>query len=173
MGRLKALYKSMRMAYLTTFRYKLISAGPGLYVGWRVYIKPNAVKVGHRVFIGPESFLSSAVTIGNWVMLAGRVSIVGGDHRFDVVGTPMIDAGRDVNKEVFIEDDVWIGHQALIMHGVRIGEGAIVAAGSVVTKDVEPYSIVAGVPAKMLRMRFEPEQITAHRAELEQLRAKL
>ena len=90
MGRLKALYKAMRMAFLTTFRFKFLSKGPGLYVGWRVYIKPNAVKVGHRVFIGPESFLSSAVTIGNWVMLAGRVSIVGGDHRFDIVGTPMI-----------------------------------------------------------------------------------
>lgn len=60
---------------------------------------------------------------------------------------------------VVIGNDVWIGDGAMIMAGVHIGDGAVVAAGAVVTKDVEPYAIVAGVPAKVLRHRFEPEQI--------------
>lgn len=60
---------------------------------------------------------------------------------------------------VHIGNDVWIGDNALIMSGITIGDGAVVAAGAVVTKDVPPYAIVGGVPAKLIRYRFEPEQI--------------
>jgi serine acetyltransferase len=62
---------------------------------------------------------------------------------------------------VVIEDNVWIGENACIMSGVHIGQGAVVAAGSVVNKDVPPYSIVGGVPAKVIKYRFEPEMIEA------------
>jgi virginiamycin A acetyltransferase len=65
-----------------------------------------------------------------------------------------------------LESDVWIGHGAIILQGVRIGEGSVVAAGSVVTKDVAPYTIVAGNPARTVRDRFEPDQIERHRREL-------
>ena len=86
---------------------------------------------------------------------------------------PSVHAGRDKGRPVRIEDDVWVGYGATIMHGVRIGEGAVVAAGALVTKDVEPYTIVGGVPAKPIRKRFEPEDIERHRAALAKLRSKL
>lgn len=69
--------------------------------------------------------------------------------------------GTDLRKKrhVVIGNDVWIGHGAQVMAGVSIGDGAIVAAGAVVTKDVSPYAIVGGVPAKIIRMRFSPSII--------------
>ncbi len=169
---MKRILKRLRMFLLLTFRHRLRRCGRDTYIGSEVVIRPNTVSVGYESFIGPRCWLAvDDLTIGNFVMLAGRVAVVGGDHRFDVVGTPSIHAGRDVGRPVVIEDDAWIGHGAIIMHGVRIGEGAIVAAGALVTKDVEPYTIVAGVPAKPIRKRFEPEDIERHRAALRELRA--
>ena len=83
---------------------------------------------------------------------------------------PMIFAGRAVSKKVEIGDDVWIGHGAIILHGVNIGDGASVAAGSVVTKDVAPYTIVGGVPAKLIRYRFDENQIKLHQEMLNRYR---
>ena len=68
-------------------------------------------------------------------------------------------ADKDKRCDAVIGNDVWIGDRALIMAGVHIGDGAVIAAGAIVTKDVEPYAIVAGVPAKTIRYRFEPEEI--------------
>jgi acetyltransferase-like isoleucine patch superfamily enzyme len=103
-------------------------------------------------------------------MLAGSVAIVGGDHVMNSVDVPMIFAGREVSKKVEIGDDVWIGHGAIILHGVNIGNGANVAAGSVVTKDVAPYTIVGGVPAKLIRYRFDENQIKLHQEMLNRYR---
>ena len=168
-GMLRGLARRGLMAYRLTFQYRLRRCGAGTYIGPRVTIRPGTCSVGCESFIGPECWLAvNDLTIGHFVMLAGRVAVVGGDHRFDVVGTPSIHAGRDVAQPVVIEDDAWLGHGAIVMHGVRIGEGAIVASGALVTKDVEPYSIVGGVPAKALRMRFEPEDVATHRAALAQ-----
>lgn len=168
---MKSLIKRLRMALLLAFKHRLRACGPGTYFGPRVIVRPNTTRVGAHTFVGPQCWLAvDDLDIGNFVMLAGKVAIVGGDHRFDLVGTPSIWAGRDVGKPVRIDDDAWIGHGAIIMHGVRIGEGAVVAAGALVTKDVPAYGIVAGVPAKLLRMRFEPADIEKHRAALAELR---
>lgn len=67
---------------------------------------------------------------------------------------------------VRIEDDVWVGTGAIILKGVVIGRGAVVAAGAVVTRDVPPYAIAAGVPAKVIRMRWNDEEIAKHEAML-------
>jgi acetyltransferase-like isoleucine patch superfamily enzyme len=87
-------------------------------------------------------------------MLAPRVGIVGGDHRYDQPGIPMVFSGRPEQKSTIVEDDVWIGYRATILSGVRIGRGSLVAAGAVVTRDVPPYEIHAGVPAQKVRDRF-------------------
>jgi len=129
------------------------------------------VSIGHKSFIGSGSWLASKMIIGNYVMLAGRVAAIGGDHRFDIPGVPIIESGRDINLPIIIEDDVWVGHGSILTHGVRIGEGAIVAAGSVVTKDVPSYSIVAGVPAVVIRSRFDnPDQQIYHCKKLQKRR---
>jgi chloramphenicol O-acetyltransferase type B len=173
MAGLKKYLKRIRMAALRAFKFRLKGCGRDVYIGWDVHIRANTCTIGHHTFIGPRCWLAvDDLRIGNFVMLAGRVAIVGGDHRFDIVGQPSIDAGRAPSKPVVIEDDAWIGHAAVVMHGVRIGEGAIVAAGGLVTKDVPAYSIVGGAPAKVMRMRFDPEQIQQHRAALAALRQR-
>lgn len=171
---MKSFLKRVRMAWLLTFVHRLRRCGPRSYFGYGVHVRPGTLWLGAHSFIGPRCWLAvDDLRIGNYVMLAGRVAIVGGDHRFDLVGTPALLAGRDVSRPVVIEDDVWVGHGATIMHGVRIGEGAVVAAGAVVTKDVAPCAIVAGLPAKLVRMRFGPEDIARHRAALAELRQSL
>jgi acetyltransferase-like isoleucine patch superfamily enzyme len=82
------------------------------------------------------------------------------------MGYPMRYSGGPHLVETVVEDDVWIGHGAIILQGVRIGEGSVVAAGSVVTKDVPPYSIMAGNPACRVRERYDPDQVERHKREL-------
>jgi acetyltransferase-like isoleucine patch superfamily enzyme len=167
---IRDVLKRGRMAILLRTKYRGTQCGPRSYVGPGVHMRPMQVTMGAESFIGPECWLAARVTIGNFVMLAGRVAIVGGDHRFDRAGVPSIRAGRGHNLPVVIHDDVWIGYGAIIMHGVTIGEGAIIAAGAVVTKSVEPYSVVAGVPARTLRSRFSEHDRALHEKTLEKLR---
>jgi acetyltransferase-like isoleucine patch superfamily enzyme len=96
-------------------------------------------------------------------MCGPEVAIGMGEHRFDVAGTPVIFSGHPDVAETVIEDDVWIGARALVRSGVRVGRGSIIAMGAVVVKDVEPYSIIAGVPARKIKDRFStPEEIAEH-----------
>jgi acetyltransferase-like isoleucine patch superfamily enzyme len=96
--------------------------------------------------------VNSEIRVGNHVMIAHAVSIRDTDHSFTDVTVPMSEQGI-ISSQVVIEDDVWIGHGATILKGVTIGKGAIIAAGAVVNRDIEPYSIVGGVPAKVIRLR--------------------
>ncbi len=85
-------------------------------------------------------------------MAADNLSIRDTDHIFDKINIPMIRQGIRT-APVIIEDDVWIGHGVTILKGTKIYKGAIIAAGAVVTKDVPPYSVVGGVPAKIIKYR--------------------
>jgi maltose O-acetyltransferase len=96
------------------------------------------------------------LTLGDDVMMAPDVVILTQNHRFDDPTVPMLDQGYGPAREVVIEDDVWIGTNAIILPGVRLGKGSIVAAGAVVTKDVPPYAIVGGNPARLLKSRKAP-----------------
>ena len=161
---IKRLLKNVRVLFLTSFKYKFKSVGSNFYCGKSLSVRPNSVKVGNSVFIGSYANLAvKELIIEDHVMLASRVGVVGGDHRFDIVGTPIRATGRDIEKSVLIKKDAWIGYNSTIMHGVTIGEGSIVAACSLVTKDVEPYTIVGGNPAVFLRKRFsKDEDILTH-----------
>lgn len=105
--------------------------------------------------------------IGRKVILGPCPTIITGDHRIDIVGKYIADV-TDADKlpeqdsPVVIEDDVWCGANVTILKGVTIGRGSVVAAGSVVTKSCPPYSIMGGVPAKVLKMRFTQEKIIEH-----------
>ncbi|MBR3307228.1 MAG: CatB-related O-acetyltransferase [Lachnospiraceae bacterium] len=109
----------------------------------------------------------SRLIIGNYVSIANEVVfLLDVEHHTDRISTyPFRKKILDEADEAFskgnivIDDDVWIGYRATIMSGVHIGQGAVIAAGAVVTKDVEPYAIVGGVPAKLIRYRFEPDII--------------
>lgn len=108
----------------------------------------KTIFVGNDVFIGYGAVFQateSRIIIGNKVMFGPNVTIMGGDHNTSVVGKFMYDVKEkrpEDDQPVIIEDDVWVGTGAIILKGVTIGRGSIVAAGSVVTQDVLPYTIV-------------------------------
>jgi len=114
---------------------------------------------------------NATLKIGAFCSFAGGVQIfLGGEHRTDWVTSfpfPILWSNvagdiQDCEKthgDVVIGNDVWIGTEALLMSGVRVGNGAVIGARAVVTKDVPPYAIVAGVPAKIVRMRFDDKLI--------------
>lgn len=163
---IRPYWRFVRSWVYTRLRFRFIRAGYDFNCGPDTFIKPGCVSIGDYCYIGRNCYLDSQITMGNFVMLASYVAIVGGDHRYDLPGMPIIFSGRDVNRPVIIGDDAWVGHGALIMHGVEIGEGAIIAAGSLVTKDVPPYTIVAGRPATVLRDRFADSETRERHAEV-------
>lgn len=123
--------------------------------------------IGHYSYIGGGFSAHGPLLIGDLVMVAADVQVVGQDHLTDQVGLPTRLAFPPGPRPVtVIESDVWIGRRAMIIEGIRIGRGAVVAAGAVVTRSVEPYSVVGGVPARPIRMRFDPHQIRIHEHQL-------
>ena len=158
-------YRNVRML-LFRIRHGLHHVHATAWISGPKRITPDLV-VGPYAFVGGGAYLPPCVKIGKFTMFAPEVAIVGADHRIDRPGCPAIFSGRPEHLETFIGEDVWIGYRAIILVGTRIGNGAIVAAGAVVTKDIHPYEIVAGIPAKLVRMRFEQESDRAlHEAML-------
>jgi acetyltransferase-like isoleucine patch superfamily enzyme len=111
--------------------------------------------IGDDVGIAQNCFIQvrGRVTIGSHVMFGPNVSIFSENHGFTSLDTPMI-SQPTVRGEVIIEDDVWLGTRSVILSGIRIGKGSIIAAGALVNRDVPPYSIVAGVPGKVIKSRL-------------------
>lgn len=110
--------------------------------------------VGNNSAIGAYSFLGAqgGITIGTNVIMGPRVSFHAENHKYADPATPIRLQG-ETRQGIVVEDDCWIGANSTILDGVRIGQGCVVAAGSVVTKSIPPYSIVAGVPAKIIKQR--------------------
>jgi acetyltransferase-like isoleucine patch superfamily enzyme len=111
--------------------------------------------IGDDVGIAQNCFIQvrGKVTIGSHVMFGPNVSIFSENHGFTNLETPMI-SQPTIRGEVIIEDDVWLGTRSVILSGIRIGKGSIIAAGALVNRDVPPYSIVAGVPGKVIKSRL-------------------
>ncbi|MCK3685169.1 acyltransferase [Maribellus sp. YY47] len=126
-----------------------------------------SISLGDDVYIGPRAYFSSITTIdiGSKVLFGPNVTIIGGDHNSSKIGEYIYDVKEKLPENdmpIHIADDVWIGAGVTILKGVKIGKGAIIAAGAVVTKDVAPYSITGGVPAKHIGNRFNKEEIELH-----------
>lgn len=148
------------------------------HCGKNVYLRPMSsdikgienLSVGDGTSIpkGSTFYCTEApLTIGKKVIFGPKPTIITGDHRIDILGKYIIDVTVDEklpenDLPVVIEDGCWIGANVTILKGVTIGRGSVVAAGAVVTKSFPPYSIIGGIPAKMIKMRFTPEQIEEH-----------
>jgi acetyltransferase-like isoleucine patch superfamily enzyme len=168
LDRLRELYKAMRIQLLLRTRYRSATVGKGFHVAWDVVIHGPGFEAGDYVYLGPCVEIAPQVKIGNYSSLSSYVVITGNDHLFDVAGVPIRFSGRPESVVTNIGCDVLIGHGATVMRGVTIGNGAIVGAGAVVTKDVPPYAIVTGIPARVLRYRFDDEGIRRHEQMLKQ-----
>ena len=128
------------------------------------------ISVGDNVFFGSNTRVlttKAKLIIGSHVMFGPGVTIVTGNHRTDILGKYMCaitdaDKRPEDDQDVIIEDDVWIGSNAIILKGVTIGHGSVIAAGAIVTKSFPPYSIIGGAPAKWLKSRFTEEEIEKH-----------
>lgn len=155
-----------------------LSHGTNLHVGARTRLwAPCHLTIGNEVYIGKDVHIEANCRIGHHCLIANRVAIVGRhDHDYKAIGfpvrfSPWVASERfpspHRHEEACIEDDVWLGYGAIILTGTTIGRGSIVAAGSVVTKSVPPYSIVGGVPARVIGRRFaSDEDIEKHEAAI-------
>jgi maltose O-acetyltransferase len=123
-------------------------------------MSPQNVTIGHDVLLneGVKIGGQKGVTIGNFVMISYNVNIVSENHAYKNSLLPMKKQGY-YGGAIVIGDDVWIGANAVILPGVIIGRGAIVGANAVVSKNVDPYSIVGGVPAKHIKYRFLKKEV--------------
>jgi acetyltransferase-like isoleucine patch superfamily enzyme len=164
MNIVRKIGRSLKASYYK-YVYHLRYVHKTVYFGGPSSISPDII-AGKYVYFGPHCNIGPNVSIGEYTMLANNVSIIGGDHEYKRVGTPIIFSGRGKSSKTQIGIDCWIGAHSIIMRGVIIGDGSIVAAGSVVTKDVEPYSIYGGVPAKKIKNRFDTDEDKQKHKEL-------
>lgn len=167
--------RSFYKVFVLPFKRCLLKeCGKNVFIDRQNYFNYKNVVVGNNVAIGKNcTFMCSLaeIIIGDNVMFAPNVTCITGGHRYDVVGKYMKEITEseklpEHDREIIFEGDNWIGANAIILKGVTVGEGAIIGAGAVVTKDVPPYSIVGGNPAKVIKMRFTESEIINHKKKL-------
>ena len=118
-------------------------------------------------YIGPRCLIGPAVEIGRYTLLAPNVTITANDHEYTIPGVPIYFSGRPTIKSTKIGSDVWIGSNSVVIGGVTIGNGSIIAAGSIVVADVPENVIFGGVPARHINERFSEEDWEIHKTMLE------
>jgi acetyltransferase-like isoleucine patch superfamily enzyme len=165
--------KALRVKLLMMLNKSNISYKKGFAFGrGTTFYAPQKIEIGKDVYIGKYCSIETDMIIGNYVLIGNHCGFIGKyDHDYTKVGIPIKHSpwigdkhykfkGKDL--KITIGDDVWIGFGCIILSGVTIDKGAIIAAGSVVTSDVPPYCIYAGVPAKFIGMRFTEEDLMEH-----------
>jgi acetyltransferase-like isoleucine patch superfamily enzyme len=138
-------------------RRRLAALGAGSYLHKRISLRsPENISIGNGASIGPDSRLwaspNAKLQIGNKALFGPNVVIVTSNHGTAERDVAVMDQPW-IERDVRIGSDVWIGANAVVLPGVTVGDHSIIAAGAVVTKNVEPYSVVGGVPAKVITSR--------------------
>lgn len=170
---LRYLFNMLRTWYVFHLRYPWVKyQGFVRVMGGTHFAQHMDVVIGNNVQFGNGCNVASNVHFGDNVLMAGNVQFVGRhDHTFSTPGVTIWDGERGENGTTLVEDDVWLGASVIVISGVTIGRGSIVAAGSVVTGDIPPCEIWAGVPAKKVKDRFTCEaDKVKHLAFLEEKR---
>ena len=111
------------------------------------------LQIGNNSGLGVNCRIIGQVAIGDDVMMGPDVLFLTTAHRFDRVDLPMIRQGLALEKKITVSNDVWIGARCIFLPGVTIGEGSVIGAGSVVTRDIPAFCVAAGNPARVLKMR--------------------
>lgn len=133
------------------------SCGEGVIVKCGAYFgSGSGIRVGHRAQIGDNSRIDHSVDIGDDVLMGPDVVIMTGGHAYLDPDTPINQQGAVPRKPVTIGRDVWIGTRVIILPGVQIGEGAVIGASSVVTKNIPAFAVAAGNPARVVKWRKQP-----------------
>lgn len=153
------LRKKMHFFQTQWYRYRLGRIGEKVTImNGCVFTNPETVFFGNNVLVNFQSVFfsnpTSSIQVGDNVIIGPRCMFITTGHAFDIVGKFIIDNPL-VSETIVIEDDVWIGANVIVLPGVKISKGSVVGAGSVVTKDVKPYSIITGIPAKRRGHRFK------------------
>lgn len=165
MSVLKRFLKRL-IRYFYILRYS-VSIGRDTVVG--IYCQfDKTTKIGRYSYIGHHSNIRGNVYVKDYFLCADNVVFAGKDHSWGEVGKPIILSAEPEIPVTSIGIDVWIGRNSTIMRGVKIGDGSIIAAGSVLTKSVPSGEIWGGVPARKIKNRFkEPGQLERHIKQLE------
>ncbi len=137
-------------------RWKLRSFGEGSSLRpHSILVRTDRIDIGKRVVIRPYTIIMADdlanICIGDDVLIGSGVHLYSSNHRFDQRDTPIASQGYSPSEDLVIENDVWIGANAIILPGVRVGQHSVIGAGSVVSKSIEPYSVYAGVPARKIK----------------------
>lgn len=163
----RGIYKFFIMPFKKAM---LKQCGKNVIIGWGSDMTYRNISIGNDVGIGRNAMFMSTkaeIKIGDHVMFGPHVFMTTGGHRIDKIGRFMTSV-KDNEKlsandqDIIIEGDNWIGANSIILKGVTVGRGAVIGSGSVITKDVPRYSIVVGVPAKVIKMRFDNIQMLEH-----------
>lgn len=174
---IKRKLKKQKVYIRKNVKFKDAIFGGNQKIGVGTNIKNSSIDFGS--YIGKNCSLES-IKIGKYCSLGNNIKVIGGTHPLDYISTHPFSHSLGLKKEGFdfknivlfncfksftekyvieIENDVWIGDNVLIMGGIKIGNGAVIGAGAVITKNVEPYSVVCGVPGKIIKYRFSKDEI--------------
>jgi len=140
-------FRALLCRYMFRKCGKNVNVERGAWFGYNLEIGDNS-----GIGVNAQLYTAGGIVIGDNVMMGPDVVILTQNHRYDDITRPMREQGYE-SAPVIIEDDVWIGTRVIVLPGVRIGQGSIIAAGAVVTRDIPPFSIVGGNPAKVIKKR--------------------
>lgn len=164
-SKIRTLIVLIRDIYLTRVKWKRYTFGKNFHAGRNVVIwGKHTISIGDNCYIGRNSQIECNVKIGHDVLIANNVAFIGRyDHNYQQIGQSIRFASqvrdddyswKELDQITTVGNDIWIGYGSIILSGVNIADGTIIAAGSVVTKNTDPYSIYAGVPASKISSRF-------------------